>query len=126
MTRVQQTAQVSKLDVLANLARSVSLDEVVVQVDPSVAWPYALNTHTANVGAHSVGMLHLGEGRHEVFEIMIPYLAKGAIILMEGYALDSPAYNYAMNWAARGYLSSLAEARHWPGVGLATYLGGTR
>jgi hypothetical protein len=121
--RVQQEAPLDRLEVLGHLARAVSPDEVFVQVGASVEWPTAIDTY--NIEAQ-IGLLHLGEGRHEVFEIVMPYLAKGATILMEGYSPDSPVYTYATGWAARGYLSSLVEARYWKGLGLATYLGRSR
>lgn len=123
MTRVQQTATVSKADVLDHLARAVGPFEVFVQVGASLVHQNAV---TNLVDGDQVGMLHLGPGRYENLEMMFTHLVKGAVILVEDCHQDSVAYNYMIGWAARGYMSSPVGARHWPGLRLATYLGATK
>lgn len=125
MTRVQQAATVTKRDVLDHLARTIGPFEVFVQVGASVVHQNAI---TALVDGDQVGMLHLGPGRYQNLEPMMPHLVKGAIILFEDCHQDTMAYNYAIGLAARGYLSGTdpIAVRFWDGLRIATYLGGTK
>jgi hypothetical protein len=104
----------------------VAPGEIIVQIQPSIEWPGAWFASDSISAGLEIGMLHLGPGCHGQLEHLMPYLAKGAIVLMEGYTPDGEAYNYAIDLAARGYLSSLVEARHWRGLGIASYLGGSK
>lgn len=121
MTRVQQVATVTRYDVLNHLAASVGPAELMVHVGATVIHHRSVDFFS---GDSQIGMLQLGSGRHENFGGLLGNLAKGAIIAIEDCAPDSDAYNYMIDWAARGYLSTPTEARHWPGLAICTYLGG--
>ena len=118
-------AEVSEEQVLVTLARAVPVTEEVVQVGASLDYaPAWQDVSPGEVSPGRVGLLHLGPGRHADFELWQPLLVKGAIILMEDYVPDGETYNHAIDLAARGYITSLSEARHWKGLGVATFLGG--
>lgn len=113
----------NKFDVLTNLVRSTSYNEAVVQINPEIEWPGAHSL--VDLNEQKIGLLHLGLGAHGQFEVLMPYLAKGAIVLMEGYTPESVVYGYAIDQAARGYLS-MSELRHWAGVGVSVFLGASQ
>lgn len=121
---MKQPVLVTENDVLVNLARSIPFTEEVVQL--GVTHEYAGAWHdipVSEIDGRKVGLLHLGPGRHVEFSEWQHLLVKGAIVLIEECAPDSPAYTYASDLAAHGYLSGLSEARFWKGLGVATYLG---
>lgn len=119
---MQQT-MVSENEVLVALARAVPISEEFVQVGVSREVPSAWHDVSPGEVDGRVGMIHLGVGRHAELQHWMGHLVKGAIILMENYSPGSEAYDYAIDLAARGYITSLSEARNWKGLGVATYIG---
>lgn len=127
MTRVKQKAPVSQYEVLDHLVRSLQPGENFVQIGVSVEHPAATKSlHGVGLSGSGIGMLHLGSGCHEQLDSLMPMLTRAAIVVFEDASPDSPAYDYAIGWSARGYLSSPVSARHWPDLGIATYLGATK
>lgn len=127
MTRSSERVLISEMDVLVNLARAVPLGQEVVQIGASRLYPAAWHDPSPfEVDPERVGLLHLGLGQHQKFAEWEPLLVRGAIVLFEGYQADGPVYDFAIDLAARGYLSSLSEAKYWRGLGVCTYMGGGR
>jgi hypothetical protein len=120
MTR-ESVSIVTEQDVLINLVNAIPIGEGVVQIGTKWGSPRA--TMPGEGVENNVGLLHLGPDSFAQFEVVLPYLVKGAIVLFEGCLPGSPAHAYAVDWAARGHLSSPSEARHFDGLGVSTYLG---
>jgi hypothetical protein len=112
---------VTEQDVLLNLVNSVAPGEAVVQIGTKWSSPQA--TMPGEAVENNVGLLHLGSESFAQFEVVMPYLVQGAIVLFEGCLPETPSYVYAVDWAARGYLTSPTEARHFDALGICTYLG---
>ena len=114
---------VNEYEVLVHLARAVPLSEEIVQIGASREVSNGWHDVSPGEVDGKVGLIHLGPGCHAELQHWMGHLVKGAIVLMEHYWPGSEAYVYAIDLAARGYITSLSEARNWRGLGVATFIG---
>lgn len=118
---------VTEKDVLVALALAIPPGEEIVQLGPAITYAAAWqDVLPSNVADRRIGMLHLGFGRIAELDDWMPLLVKGAIVALEGYLPDTGTYNCANDLAARGFITCPSSAKYWPGLGICTYLGGSK